>query len=143
MVALAGCSFIGVRGPSGRVGLVPDDPDKIKCTESSLLPSLDALGGALAIAGAGGGIISEQVGEEGKPENFTKYYAGPLIALAIVYFASASFGNTRVTWCTDIKERSLKARDSVRPVEFEDGPAPKKKPKPIEDPEEPDIEIHK
>lgn len=122
-----GCSFALVRGPSDRIGLLPDDPAKLKCSDSSLFPGLDALAGAAAIAVAGGGVVLEQTSEDGKPENFTKYYAGPLVVLGIIYFVSASFGNRRITWCSDARERIIKARDSVRPIELEP-----KKPKPID-----------
>ena len=140
LVALvAGCSFVGVRGPGSRVGLLPEDPADLKCSESSLFPSLDALGGAAAIGIAGGGIVLEQTSEDGKPENFTKYYAAPIVALAIVYFVSASYGNNRITWCTDARERILKARDGVRPVDL-GPPTPKKKPSQVP-PEDDEIEI--
>jgi hypothetical protein len=124
LVVASGCSFVAVRGPSKRIGLLPDDPAKLKCSDNSLFPSLDALGGAAAIAVAGGGIVLEQTSEDGKPEDFTKFYAGPLVALGILYFVSASFGNKRITWCSDAKERILKQQDAVRPVEF--GPPTKK-----------------
>jgi hypothetical protein len=139
VTCLTACSFAGVRGPSSRVGLVPNDPSELKCTESALLPSLDALGGALAISAAGGGILIEQTSEDGSLDNFTKYYAGPLIAAGILYFVSASFGNNRITWCTDAKERSMRARDAVRPIEL---PAPTRPPARDTD-DEPDIEIHR
>src|SRR5688572_18889673 len=98
LLVLGGCSFVGVRGPSDRVGALPA---KLSCTESPLLPSLDAAGGALAFAVAGAGVILEQASDNNEPENFTKYYAGPLVAAGILYFIAASFGNTRITWCTD------------------------------------------
>jgi hypothetical protein len=116
LLLLGGCSFVGVRGPSDRVGALPDDPAKLRCTESPLLPSLDAAGGALAFAVAGAGVILEQASDNNEPENFTKYYAGPLVAAGILYFIAASFGNTRITWCTDAKERMAAARDTIRPV---------------------------
>jgi hypothetical protein len=116
LLLLGSCSFVGVRGPSDRVGALPEDPAKLSCTESAFLPSLDALGGALAFAAAGGGVILEQGSSDGEPENFTKYYAGPLAAAGILYFIAASFGNTRITWCTDAKERMAAARDTIRPV---------------------------
>lgn len=148
-VLATGCSFVGVRGPSNRVGLVPEDPDDLTCTESTLLPSLDALGGALAISVAGGGIIIEQTSDEGDLEDFTKLYAGPLVALGILYFVSASWGNNRITWCTDARERSIKARDAIRPVELPEPTRTRPEELDIEihdppatDPEEPDIEIH-
>jgi hypothetical protein len=135
----SGCSFVAVRGPGQRVGLLPEDPAQLRCSEDSLFPSLDALGGAAAIAVAGGGIVLEQTSEDGKPENFTKYYAAPLVALAIVYFISASYGNNRITWCSEAKERITKARDGVRPVDL-GPPTPKKKPSQVP-PDDDEIEI--
>jgi hypothetical protein len=130
-----GCSFVAVRGPSTRIGLLPDDPAKLKCSDNSLFPSLDALAGAAAIAVAGGGVVLEQTSEDGEPEDFTKFYAGPLVALGIIYFVSASFGNRRITWCDDAKERIRKAQDVVRPIDL--GPPSKRKPDPDVDPENP------
>jgi hypothetical protein len=106
LVLLGACSFVGVRGPSDRMGFVPDDPAKVKCTDSTLLPSIDALGGAAAAVISVGGIVLEQTSDDGEPENFTKYYAGPLALASIVYFYAASWGNNRITWCTDAKDRA-------------------------------------
>ena len=106
LLLAGGCSFVGVRGPSDRIGALPA---KLSCTESALLPSLDALGGAAAFAVAGGGVILEQASDDGEPESFTKYYAGPLVAVGVIYFIAASFGNNRITWCTDAKERMASA----------------------------------
>lgn len=105
-IVLPACSFVGVRGPNARLGIPPKTRSDIKCTDSSVLPSLDALAGTAAIGAAGLGTLFEQVSEDGEPEGFTKYAAGPLFVGAIVLFISAGFGNTRVTWCTDAKERA-------------------------------------
>lgn len=107
-LAMTGCSFIGVRGPADRVAFAPKNPDDLKCPEDSILPSLDALGGAFAMAAAVGGVFAEQLSEDGEPDGFTKLYAGPLAVVSIVYLVSASHGNTRITWCSDAKERSRK-----------------------------------
>lgn len=112
----AGCSFVGVRGPADRVGVLPDDPAKLKCTESTLLPSLDAVGGIVGVLAAGAGVVLEQTSEDGEPQNFTKYYAGPIALGAILYFVSASYGNNRITWCTDARERIEANRSVVVPV---------------------------
>ena len=117
VLALTGCSFVGVRGPSDRMGLLPDDPSKLKCTESAFFPSMDALGGAAAFAVAGGGVIIEQASDDGDLENFTKYYAGPLVAIGVLYFIAASYGNERITWCTDARDRMDANRSIVRPVQ--------------------------
>jgi hypothetical protein len=115
LALLGACSFVGVRGPSDRVGIVPDDPAKVKCTDSTLFPSIDALGGAAAAAVAVGGIVLEKSSDDGKPEHFTSYYAGPLAVLSIVYFYAASWGNNRITWCTDAKERAEANRQARLP----------------------------
>ena len=103
-----GCSFVGVRGPKLTEPVDaagnPIDPKTIHCTESDILPALDALGGAGALAVAGGGIILEKTSDDGSPKHFTAYYAGPLVALAVLFFYSASFGTDRVSRCTELKE---------------------------------------
>src|SRR5688572_27664634 len=94
-LGLAGCSFAFVRAPA-RLSEPPTDPAAVKCNDSGLFPTLDALGGAAAISVAGGGVILEKGSEDGEPENFTAYYAGPLLAVAIVYWAAATFGTNRI-----------------------------------------------
>jgi hypothetical protein len=111
-----GCSFVAVRGPSQRVEVLPSDGTPLKCTESGLFPVLDTAGGVAAVSVAAGGVLLEQTSEDGEPENFTKYYAGPLVLVAIAYFVSATYGNTRVTWCTDVNERLRKPGERVIPI---------------------------
>jgi|LNFM01.2.fsa_nt_gb hypothetical protein len=105
-LAVTGCSFIGVRGPNERVGRPPKRREDLNCTTSAALPGLDGLAGTAAIGAAGIGTLFEQVSEDGEPDGFTKYAAGPLFVGALVLFISASFGNTRVTWCSDAKDRA-------------------------------------
>lgn len=100
------CSFVGVRGPAQRVSFAPKTPAELDCPEESILPSLDALGGAFAMSAAVAGVFAEQLSEDGEPDGFTKFYAGPLAALSIVYLISAGYGNTRITWCSDAKDRA-------------------------------------
>ncbi|MBX3160451.1 MAG: hypothetical protein KF773_31085 [Deltaproteobacteria bacterium] len=119
LVTLAGCSFVAVRSPvrppdDGR----PIDPRRIRCDDSQLFPTLDALGGAAALAAAGGGILVEGLSDTGKFENFTLYAAGPLVALGVLYFYAASFGTTRVGRCADLKE-GAGAVEPIRPIEFD------------------------
>jgi hypothetical protein len=135
LAALAGCSFAGVRAPTAKIDPTTLVPSSIQCNDSSLLPSLDALGGAAAIATAGGGVILERTTVKERYDNFTLYYAGPLLALAIVYWWSASFGNDRISKCSDLKERANATRPVVRPIE--DEPGAKKSM-----PDDKDIEIH-
>ena len=115
LVVMCGCSFAGVRGPA-RTADPPTDPAKVHCTESALLPNLDALGGAAAISVIGGGVILEHTSDDGEPEHFTKYYAGPLLAVAIAYFWSASFGTDRTERCTEVRERAGATRRVVAPI---------------------------
>lgn len=115
-VVCAGCSFVGVRGPSDRVGVLPDDPKELRCTESALLPSLDAVGGIIGVLAGGAGVLLEQASDDGEPENFTRYYAGPIALGTILYFISAGYGNNRITWCTEAHERIRAQRNAVTPI---------------------------
>ena len=104
------CSFVGVSGPAERISFAPRNPDDLKCQEDSILPSLDALGGAFAMSAAVAGVFAEQLSEDGEPENFTAYYAGPLAVIGIAYLIAAGYGNSRITWCSDAKQRSREGR---------------------------------
>jgi len=132
--ALAGCSFAGIRAPSKSIDPATMRPEQIKCNESALLPSLDAIGGAAAISVMGGGILLQYTTERERYDHFTLYYAGPLLVAAVTYWYSAAFGNARVSRCTDLKETAGRVQPVVRPIE------PDGKPKQETDPEE--IEIH-
>ena len=48
---------------------------------------------------------------------FTLYYAGPALAVAVIYFWSASYGTARVSRCTELKEELAKVKEAVRPIE--------------------------
>ena len=130
--ALAGCSFVGVRAPSKSIDPATMRPEQIKCNESALLPSLDALGGAAAISAMGGGLILQYTTERDRYDHFTAYYAGPLLALAVVYWYSASFGNSRVSRCTELKETAGRVQPIVRPIEPEGKPTQETDPEQIE-----------
>lgn len=140
LVALAGCSFAGVRAPAAKIDPITLRVESVRCNDSSLLPSLDALAGAAAIAASGGGVILEHTTSKERYDNFTLYYAGPLLALAITYWWSASFGNDRISRCSDLKERHNSVRPIVRPIE-DDNPNYKKR-TPNTTPDDKDIEIH-
>lgn len=103
VVCATGCSFVGVRGPVGYGSEPAADPSSVKCTDSDVLPTLDAIGGAAALAVAGGGFIIEQTSSSGDLHNFTKYYVGPLVVASIVYFISTNFGSKRVERCRAVK----------------------------------------
>ncbi len=106
LVCITGCSFFGVQGPLSVGSEVAPDPGA-RCTDSDTLPALDAIGGAAALAVAGGGFIIEQTSDSGDLHNFTKYYAGPLVVAAILYFVSTSVGTTRVERCREAKGTSI------------------------------------
>jgi hypothetical protein len=94
---------------------------EIRCKESSMLPTVDVLGGGAAIVAAGAGILLEQTSDDGQPKHFTAYYAGPLLAVAIAYFWSAGVGNHRLEKCSELKTT---ARGRPTPVRSIDAPAP-------------------
>jgi hypothetical protein len=114
-----GCSFFAVNGPTQRVSILPSDGKPLACTESGLFPTLDTIGGVAAASVAVGGVIAEQVSEDGEPENFTKYYAAPLAAVAVAAIISATYGNTRVTWCTDANDRLRNPEERVVPINLD------------------------
>jgi hypothetical protein len=101
-IAVSGCSFVLVEGPTQRVEVIHGDVD---CTRSPVVPILDAAGGVALASAAVGGVIHEQTSSDGSPKNFSLYYAAPLVVGSIVYFIAASRGNNRVEWCGDLKER--------------------------------------
>ncbi|MBA3538735.1 MAG: hypothetical protein H0T79_03840 [Deltaproteobacteria bacterium] len=113
--SLTGCSFLLVKGP---VATEPgSNPAKLDCTTSTVVPALDALGGAAAIAAAGAGLVLEYASEDGDLKNFKYYYAGPLLAVAIAYFWSASHGTNHVERCRELKERAgTPSRWQVLPI---------------------------
>jgi hypothetical protein len=114
-LALPGCSFALVRGPSSTVDLA--SPAATHCTESGFFPGLDALTGALALAGSVTGVIVEHTSTDGRPKDFGLYYGLPLVALGIVYLASATFGTNRIEDCVEVKSRT--APPVVTPVPTE------------------------
>ena len=116
-VCLVACSFVGVSMPTVEAGATPGAPRTIHCSESSVLPALDAVGGALALSGAAVGVFREQFKDSEKPEHFSLFYAGPLVVLAITYWYSAAFGTARVSRCSQLKEEAAQVREVVRPIE--------------------------
>jgi hypothetical protein len=115
VVVLAGCSFVGVRAPA-RTTEPAKDPAAVHCSDSGILPALDALGGAAAISVIGGGVLLEHTSDDGEPEHFTRNFAGPLLAVAIAYFWSASFGTDRIERCSELKEQAATVQTIVRPI---------------------------
>lgn len=125
VLCCTGCSFIGVRAPAhppdnGK----PIDPRTIHCNDSGLLPAIDALGGAGALAVAGGGLIVEGTSDTGSLKNW-KYTAAPgLVVAAIIYFYAAGWGTDRVSRCADLKD-GANAVVPVRPIEMDSPGKPK------------------
>jgi hypothetical protein len=119
VAVLCGCSFVGVRGAAETVDPA-SDPRSIRCTESQVLPTIDAIGGTGALVAAGAGVIIEQASDDGDLENFSLYYAGPLLAVAITYWVSASIGNKRITRCTELKEKASTMPVPVRAIDAPD-----------------------
>jgi hypothetical protein len=103
--ALGGCSFIAVRGPVHSHAATPiQDPSLIRCTDSAVLPSLDAVTGSLGVGAAlFGGIVDQTSAHTDLPDHYTRDFAGPLLAIGIAYLWSASFGTDRVEACVDAK----------------------------------------
>ncbi|MCX5743447.1 MAG: hypothetical protein NT062_13215 [Proteobacteria bacterium] len=82
------------------------DPSTVHCSTSAALPSLDAIGGAAAIAASAGGTLYEGVSDNADFKNFKYYYALPLLAVGIAYMWSASYGTDHVEACTEYKEKA-------------------------------------
>ena len=96
LVACAGCSYFAVRGPSPTAS-----GSDVSCTEDSTLPALDAITGALAIAGGVGGEIVDQTSH---PINrYELYYGLPAVVLGLVLLVSASNGTNKVESCREVK----------------------------------------
>jgi hypothetical protein len=106
IVCATGCSFFGVRATTWTRSEPAPNPAALDCTDSDTLPAIDAIGGAAALAGAGGGFIIEQT-QDNELHNFTKYYLGPLVAVAIVYFIATSYGTNRVEGCRAAKGEGI------------------------------------
>ena len=106
VLSLGGCSFIGVKGP----GALPDPPppaDSIHCTTSDVLPTIDALAGAGALAAATAGIFAEETGSHGAFDHWELYAVTPLVAVAVAYFVSSSHGTREVERCAVAKDPTL------------------------------------
>jgi hypothetical protein len=86
--------------------MMPDDgggsaTNDTSCTESSVLPALDAIVGALAIGGAVGGEVVDQTSHP--IHRYELYYGLPALVLGIVLLVSADTGTNRVEACQTVK----------------------------------------
>jgi uncharacterized membrane protein YqgA involved in biofilm formation len=96
-LALAGCSLFAVQG-------LPEsyNATTVTCTESDLVPSLDAVGGVLAIAGAVGGEFVTQLTDH-TVSHYELFYGLPLVVVGIVYLVAAGKGTAKVQRCRAVK----------------------------------------
>jgi hypothetical protein len=98
VLALGGCSFFLVKGPPNEYV-----PATVQCTDSDVVPSIDAVGGVFAIAGAVGGEFVTQLTDH-KVDHYELFYALPLVVAGIVYLVASSHGTEKVTSCRAAKE---------------------------------------
>ena len=101
---LGGCSFLLVKDPPRVVA--GTDPAKVDCSTTSVIPGIDAIGGAAAIAASAGGIVLQHTSTDGSPRHFDLYFAAPLLVLGIIYFYAASGGTDAVEACQKIKAKA-------------------------------------
>ena len=100
--ALGSCSFFAVKGP----------PDvfvraTVECTDSDVVPSIDAAAGVFALAGAVGGEFVTQLTDH-KVEHYELFYGLPLVVAGIVFLVASGHGTEKVQSC-----RAAKLGDSV------------------------------
>jgi hypothetical protein len=106
LFACASCSFFAVRGPIDNPGTGSADTS---CTESSTIPALDAIVGALAIGGAVGGEVVDQTSHP--IHRYELYYGLPALVLGIVLLVSANSGTNRVEACQEAKQGQQRGCD--------------------------------
>ena len=117
----SGCSLLLVEGPPNLAFRMPDDP--IYCTESSILPAIDAVAAASNVAGA---VI---VGADNSG-TFTQDEKNIVIGSGIVWAAIQTYswheGRKRIRKCREAKLEWMRARQPEQrpmpPVESDAGP---------------------
>jgi hypothetical protein len=92
LVVCASCSFVAVHGPVA----TPNKP--LECTDSDVVPSIDAAAGALLVAGAIAGEVADHVSSH-PIQHFELIIGLPALVAGIVYFVSASHGTDKVSAC--------------------------------------------
>ena len=97
-LALGGCSFFLVKGPPNEYV-----PATVQCTDSDVIPSIDAAGGVFAIAGAVGGEFVTRLTDH-KVEHYELFYALPLVVAGIVYLVASGRGTEKVQNCRAARE---------------------------------------
>lgn len=110
LVACAGCSFVGVRGPS-----VDAQGKPAPCTTSDLLPSLDAVVGTLGVTGAVGGEIADRLSSH-PMQHFELLVALPALVAGIVFLTSASHGTDKVETCRAARVGQERGCDGCAPA---------------------------
>jgi hypothetical protein len=103
-LACTGCSFFAVHGPSPTAS-----GTDASCTSDGTLPALDAVAGALAIAGGVGGEIVDQTSHP--IHRYELYYGLPAVVLGIVLLVSASNGTDKVESCQAVKTNTDRGCD--------------------------------
>lgn len=93
MLAFAGCSFLTVNGPN-----MPPPGEPIDCTESRVAPFVDITLGTLFLLGGLSAFIDSR-SADGRPH--AGEAAAAILAVALVFGASAFVGFTRVGDCRD------------------------------------------
>jgi hypothetical protein len=80
------------------------------CTDSAAWPSVDAVIGTFAVAGALGGELADRLSSH--PVDHYELIIGlPLLAAGITYLVSASHGTDDVERCREIKEGTSRGCD--------------------------------
>jgi hypothetical protein len=97
-LALGSCSFFVVKGPPNEYV-----PATVECTDSAVVPSIDAAGGVFAIAGAVGGEVVTQLTDH-KVAHYELFYALPLVVAGIVYLVASGHGTDKVQSCRAAKQ---------------------------------------
>ncbi len=96
MLALcASCSFFAVKGPQTR-------GRDVQCTDSDIIPSLDAVTGAVLVGGALVGEIIDHVGSH-SIDHYELIVALPALVVGITSLVAASKGTDRVSTCQAVK----------------------------------------
>jgi len=94
-VLCASCSFFAVKGPQTR-------SRDATCTESDVIPSLDAVAGGLLVAGGLVGEIFDHISAH--PIAHYELVIGlPALAVGITYLVAAARGTDRVSTCQAVK----------------------------------------
>jgi uncharacterized membrane protein len=113
LAAWSGCSWFFVHVPDRTTA----DPQATArtCTDSSLVPSIDAAAGVLALAGAGGGEIVDHLTSH-SIHDYELVLGLPLVVVGIVYLIAASHGNDAVEACRAASTNSLRDCDGCAPA---------------------------